>query len=108
MSDHGDPGNSQYMTGSQRDYSPQKTLVLYNYSLCITGIQQRSGKQIIFCGKHELMHCILERAHKYSEGLSKDVLPAVRHCSYCGSIWKQEKTMSHIKAAPWDDINFRF
>ena len=95
------PGNSRYMTGSLRDYSPQKTLVLYDYSLCLTGIQYRSIKQMLThaftCVKHNLIHCIFESAVTYSEGLSKDVFIPLRYSSYCGSIWMQEKPMSHIE-----------
>ena len=95
------PVNSDYEKGSQKNYSPQKILMLSDYSSGFTKIKHLSVKhtltEALLWVKYSLFHCILTTPIAYSRQLNKDAILSLTKSLLCGSIWMQEIPISNIK-----------
>ena len=88
--------NSRYLRGSMGRYTPQKTLVLNDYSQCFSRIKHLSLRQTAvhryLCVKSNLNHCILTSPVEYSHAAAIDAFLPLRNSRYCGSAWMHGKT----------------
>ena len=96
------PGSSRYLRGSQSDYSPpQKTLMLNDYSLCVTRTQHLTVLQVLthgfLCVKNNMLHCIFKSPFEYTDGLTDDAFWPRTNSSYCGSAWIQGIPISSVR-----------
>ena len=84
------PVNSHYLRGSMGRYKPQKILMLYDHSVCLSNIRHMSLKQTLtnsfLCVKFKVSHCLSKKHMAYSSLTDYDFL-RLRISSYCGSIW---------------------
>ena len=90
-----------YIKGSLESYTPQKILVLNDYSICLRQTPHLSVKQLFthefLCVKYKLLHCIFKDPIKYSRGLIRDAFQSMLNGAYCGAIWIREKPILFLK-----------
>ena len=95
------PSSSSYLKGSLESYTPQKILVLNDYSFCFTRTHYISLRQMLthgfLCVKYNLFHCTLTKPIEFSRGSYDDTFLPLLVSPYCGSVWMREKSLSSFK-----------